>query len=40
MILIPTGDAEDDLNIDYTIFYDDNVYESYMLDFYDSFNAP
>lgn len=40
MIMIPTGDSEDDLNIDYTIFAGDNVYESYMLDFYYSFNAP
>lgn len=40
MMMIPTGDDPENLNIDYLIIIGDSIYESYMLDFYYSFNAP
>lgn len=40
MMMVPSGDSEDALYVDYMIFYNDYVYESYMLDFYYSFEAP
>lgn len=40
MMLIPTGDTEDALNVDHTIVVDDSVYQSYWLNFDQSLEAP
>lgn len=40
MLMVPTGDNEDDINIDYIIFESDSVIGSYMLEFFYSFEAP
>lgn len=40
MLMIPTGDSEDALNIDFTIIVDNYIYQSYMLEFYQTLEAP
>jgi len=40
MLMIPTGDSEDAVNADFTIIVDNQIYQSYMLEFYQTLEAP
>lgn len=40
MMLIPTGDSEEAMNVDHTIVVNDSVYQSYWLNFDQSLEAP